>query len=314
MRRLPLAAVALMAALLAAAAPSAQQPSLLLSQLTWFDRAGRQLSTVGPLADHGNLELSPDGRRVAVAVTDRSRTNRDIWIYEPDGTRTQLTNAAADENWLIWSPDGERVIYNSFDGPRLSLLQRGARGSGTATTVVEDGRGKWPVSWSPDGQRILVVTNSQATGNDIWLLPLAGQPRMTSFIDTTASENWAAFSPDGRYVAYSSTDPTGSAEVYVAPVPGDGRMWRISAEGGTQARWRKPDEIIYLSPNRELIAAGLRFNGNALEVTDLDPLFRLDFPYGAYHAFDVTPDGTRILVNQVVVSPATPSLTASLHP
>ena len=304
-----LAAIATGALMLPHAA--AQQRPLTLSQLAWFDRSGKQISTVGPLADHGNVELSPDGRRIATAVTQRGGEARHIWIYDADGTRSQLTSGAADENWAIWSPDGERMALNSFGPQGLALLQRPVRGTTPAVDLLNDETGKWPVSWSPDGSRILFVTNSERTGNDIWVLPLTGARRPYAFSDTRASENWATFSPDGRFVAYSSTEPTDRADVYVAPIPGDGRMWRISADGGTQARWRRQNEILYLDPDQRVISATLQFEGNDLVVKDLTPLFTVNIPYGAYHAFDVTPDGSRILVNSVVVSPASPKLSAS---
>src|SRR4051812_44862892 len=109
--RLTLVAAALGASTLLAA----QQPAapLVLSQLTWFDRAGKIVGKLGPIADHGTLELSPDGSRVAVAVTDRAQRTRDIWMYQTvTGERTQFTNDPAEENWLIFSPDGSRVIVN----------------------------------------------------------------------------------------------------------------------------------------------------------------------------------------------------------
>lgn len=289
---------------------SAQEPPLTLTQLTWFDRGGKQLSTVGPLADHGNIELSPDGRRIAAAIAERGSTTRHIWIYEPDGTRTQLTSDT-NENWAIWSPDGERMALNSFSNTRRVLVQRQVRGTARPTDLLDDETGKWPVSWSPDGSRILFVTDRERTGNDIWVLPLTGAQRPYAFSDTGASENWATFSPDGRMVAYSSTEPTGTAEVYVAPIPGDGRMWRISADGGTQARWRRQNEILYLDQEGTLVSAPLRFEGKDLIVGALTPLFALKFPYASYHAFDVTPDGSRVLVNTVIVSPTAPKLSVS---
>jgi dipeptidyl aminopeptidase/acylaminoacyl peptidase len=292
----------------------AQTPPLVLSQITWFDRAGKTLSTLGALADHGDLELSPDGTRVAVAVTDRAVGTRDIWIYEQDGMRTRMTSDAADENWLIWSPDGQRVAINSFTRERLALLQRPARGSVMPTDLLTGDNGMWPVSWSPDGQNILYVTSAEATGNDIWVLPLGGGRRPYAFAATPAMENWAAFSPDGRYVVYSSTEEAGEAEVYVTPFPPGRRKWRVSPEGGTQARWRRDNEIVYLAPDNRLVSASLRYAGDEVVVTDVQPLFTLNLPYGAYHAFDVTRDGQRIVANSTIVAANAPTLSVSVRP
>jgi len=120
---------------------------------------------------------------------------------------------------------------------------------------------------------------------------------------TEASENWAAFSPDGRWVAFSSTAESDIPEVYVARFPTPGQLWRISADGGTQARWRHDGkEIFYLSPERRLMSAKLTLGNDSLKVDRIEPLFTLQFPYGAYHAFDVTRDGERFLVNTSVAS------------
>ena len=283
----------------------------ILSRLTWFDRAGTRLGGIGPVADHGNLELSPDGTRVAVAVTDHAQETRDIWIYDAkSGDRTRFTSGPADENWLIWSSDSQRVVLNSFGREHLDLFEAAARSLEPHTVLMQDGIAKWPVSWSRDGRFLLYVTNGRTTNNDIWVLPLAGDRKPYAYLQTEASENWAAFSPDGKWVAYSSTD-TGTIEVYVSPFPSNGKRWRVSADGGSQARWRRDgSEIFYLAQDRTLIAASVTISGDEFTVNGYDPLFEIRHPYGAYHAFDVTEDAKRFLVNTLVLSPGKPEVVA----
>jgi Tol biopolymer transport system component len=284
----------------------AQQPPRvqILSRLTWFDRAGMRLGGIGPVADHGNFELSPDGTRVAVAVIDHAFETRDIWIYDAKtGDRTRFTSEPTDENWMIWSRDGQRVVLNSFGMEHLDLFEAAAKSVDPRTVLIKDGVAKWPVSWSPDGRFLLYVTNGRTTSNDIWVLPLTGDRQPYSYLRTEASENWAAFSPDGKWVAYSSTD-SGSIEVYVSPFPSTGRRWRVSADGGSQARWRRDgSEIFYLAPDRKVIAAEVTTTGGEFTVKGYDPLFEIRHPYGAYHAFDVSEDAKRFLVNTLVVNP-----------
>jgi len=293
----------------------AQAPrAVVLSRLVWFDRAGHRLGAVGPVADHGNLEISPDGTQVAVAVTDRGRATRDIWLYSLEtDTRTRFTSDPADENWLIWSPDGASVMLNSFSREHLRLLKT-TTARGSKPTLLLDGNGAWPVSWSPDGRVVLYVTNKERTGNDIWVLPLDGKRPPYPFLQTEASENWAAFSPDGRRVAFSVT-VAGQPEVFVSPFPSTGQRWRISADGGTQARWRRDGkEIFYVAPNRTLMSASIDIGDDEVSVRSYEPLFELSHPYGAYHAFDVSADGERFLVNTLVVNPASRGLVASAAP
>lgn len=293
---------------------SGQQRPQVLSRLTWFDRAGTRLGGIGPVADHGNLELSPDGTRVAVAVTDRRLGTRDIWIYgAASGDRTRFTSDPGDENWLIWSSNGQRVVVNSFGPGQMDLFEAAARALEPRTVLMHDDVARWPVSWSRDGRFLLYVTNSRRTSNDIWVLPLSGDRKPYPYLQTEASENWAAFSPDGKWIAYSSTE-SGSIEVYVSPFPANGRRFRVSADGGSQARWRRDgSEIFYLAPDRRVIAASVTISGDELTVDGYDPLFEIRHPYGDYHAFDVTEDATRFLVNTLVVSPGSPEVIASLR-
>jgi Tol biopolymer transport system component len=292
---------------------SAQQPrAVVLSQLRWLDRAGVVRGRIGPLADHGNIELAPDGSRVAVAVADRERGTRDIWMYQTGSEgRVRFTSEPADENWLIWSPDGARVALNSSSAGGVSLFETPAAGASSRTTLLANTEGIWPVSWSPDGQFILYVTNGRETSNDIWVLPLSGKRQPYPYQRSGASENWAAFSPDGRWVAFSSTAASEQPEVYVTRFPASGRTWQVSTGGGSQARWRKDGkEIFFIAADRRVMAAAVNAAGDTFEVTGMAALFTLAFPYGAYHAFDVTPDGQRFLVNTLIVGPGTPGLQA----
>jgi len=303
--------LALAAVLVAALTPlaSQQQPApFVLSQLTWFDRAGKALGKLGPLADHGNLELSPDGSRVAVAVVNRALRTRDIWMYQTaSGTRAQFTSNEADENWLIFSPDGARVVVNAFSTQQSGLFSSPATAATPRTLLLDAPTGAWPVSWSPDGSSILAVTNSPKTGNDIWSLSLTGDSTPKAFQRTDAAENWAAFSPDGRWVAFSSTAGSDVPEVYVTRFPTPGQAWRVSADGGTQARWRRDGkEIFYLSPDRQLMSAALTLERDSVKVDRIEALFTMRFPYGAYHAFDVTKDGQRFLVNTSIGATSAP--------
>jgi Tol biopolymer transport system component len=286
-------------------------PRFSRSQLTWFDRTGKKLGVIGNMADYGSLELSPAGDRVGVAVlSDLERGTRDIWLVDvATGRHTVFTSDAADENWMLWSNDGRRIIFNSGRNGGLDLYQAEATAvsASPGEGLLVDRDAKWPVSWSADGRYLLYVINGQRTGNDILVLPLFGDRKPFPFKQTSESENWAAFSPDGKWVAYSSTE-AGDPEVYLSafpPVP-SGRRWLVSKGGGTQARWRRDGkELYFLSPERKIVAATVTARGADVEVGAMQPLFEIRLPYGQYHAFDVTADGQRFLVNSLVTLPGT---------
>jgi Tol biopolymer transport system component len=288
------------------------RPAAVRSQLVWLDRAGKRAGVLGTLADYGNVELSPDGQRVAVAVLDQTRGTHDIWMYDiATGRPTTFTSNPADENWLIWSPDGKRVVFNSQRGGGLDLYQSRSTAGSPEEVLLVDRDAKWPVSWSPDGRFILYVISGRATGNDILVLPLSGDRQPYPFLQTAAAENWAAFSPDGRWVAYSS-DESGQSEVYVAPFPaGSRRKWQISSGGGSQARWRRDGrELFYLTPGRMLMSVTVSGSGSDFTAASPQALFEMRYAYAQYHAFAVTPDGQRFLVNSAIVVPGAPAVVA----
>jgi len=290
-----------------------------VSQFAWFDRSGKRLGTFGELADYLGMELSHDGKRLAVPFLDPSRGTHDIWVFDvASGRRTQLTSDPGDENFLIWSPDDRRVVFNSTrnrGGRSLDLFQASSAGGGPEEVLLADLVAKWPVSWSPDGRNILYVT-SPGTGdipnNDIWVLPLFGDRKPYPLLATPATENWPAFSPDGKWIAYSSTE-SGALELYVMQFPPTGNKWQVSSGGGFQARWRRDGkELFYLTENRTLMAATVNASGSGFEVRDRQMLFETKFAHGQYHAYDVAADGQRVLINTAVLLPSGPATNARL--
>ena len=288
-----------------------QAPQIVRSQLVWVDRAGKKLSTVSDLADFGDIELSPDRRQIAAAVLNDQTGMRELWLYDAvDGHKRRMDDNLADENWLIWSPDGKRIAYNSQRAHGLDLYGRDVGAKQETLLATDEGRGQWPVSWSPDGKNVLVVTNTVETGNDIWVLPLDKNPKPYPFLNSAAQENWAAFSPDGKWVAFSYARQLGDeSELYVTTFPKAGRRYLVSARGGFQARWRRDGkELFFLATNGtltiSLMAAEVDGSGQDFEVKEVKKLFDTPVPYPPYHAFDLSADGQRILINSLLIGPS----------
>jgi len=291
-------------------------PQVLRTQLVWVDRAGKKLSTVSSdLEDFGNIELSPDRKKVAAAVLNGQTGVRELWIYDvASGQKSRLDANLADENWLIWSPDGDRVVYNSQRTRGLDLYGRNTAANASETLIaVDEEHGQWPVSWSPDGKNLLVVTskvaaNASVPDNDIWVLPLGENGKPYEFLATPAQENWAAFSPNGRWVAFSYKVPGEDTQLYVTTFPKSNRRWLVSARGGFQARWRRDGkELFFLATNgtltTSLMAADVDSEGAEFEVKDIRKLFDTPVPYPPYHAFDLSADGQKILINSQLLGP-----------
>ncbi|SPE29148.1 Serine/threonine protein kinase (fragment) [Candidatus Sulfopaludibacter sp. SbA6] len=287
-------------------------------QLTWLDRQGKTLNTVGqPSSDQG-IWLSPDGTRGVVRET-RGESTGDIWtgrstgdlctIDLARGRRTRLTfRLSAGSFQSVWSPDGSRIAFaagNLAD----TLYEKASSGAGDEKELLkEPGRIHVPTSWSGDGRFLLYyIANMPKTGYDVWLLPLQGDRKPVLLLGDVFNEWAARFSPDMRWIAYASTE-TGDGEVYVRPFTaagpsggpslGEGK-WQVSRCGGNWPRWRADGkEIIFTcrefqsSERMTLMAVEVKTNGAAFESGVPQRLF--DGPRN--NGWDVTPDGQRFLL------------------
>ncbi len=280
------------------------------SQLTWFDRSGKQTGIFGDLANYASIHFSPDRKRAAVSIAG---SNGDIWLYEiARGLRTRFTFDPEAQHDVVWSADGNRLVFNSSRKGRLDLYQKAADGSGSEELLVESDDDKYPTSCSRDGRFVLYHTTFDVpkTKTDLWVLPLSGDRKPYPFLQTEFNETRGQFSPDGSWIAYQS-DESGRDEVYVASFPGPGGKRQISTAGGTFPRWRSDGkEIFYLSPDNKLMAAEVKSQGATLDVGAARTLF--DIRPGnrvSGYQYDATSDGQRFLVNtsvdQKVSSPIT---------
>ena len=283
------------------------------SQLAWFDRSGKQLGVLGDAAIYGYPQLSPDGKILTVAIVDPQNGNQDIWLYEvARGLRTRFTVDPGDERSPVWSPDGSRIVFSSNRKGHIDLYQKSASRVGNDEPLLESDLEKHPMSWSADGRFLLYSTVDPKTKVDLWVLPLEGDRKPFPFLQTEFNEFNGQFSPDGRWIAYTS-DESGRNEIYVAPFPGPGGKQQISTSVGRQPRWRGDGkEIFYLAPDNKLMAAEVNGQGASLVVGAVRSLFEVHwYEYG--YAYDVTTDGRRFLVNTAVEQKASAPITLALN-
>ena len=250
--------------------------------------------------------LSPDGTHVAVSSLDTARNTRDISIIDltRNNLRTRFTFDAADELAPIWSRDGREIYFSSRRRGRLDLFKKPASGAGTETELLTDDQNNlYPSSVSSDGKALMYFNGNalSRTGNDLWILPLTDGGKPQPFMQTEFNEIYGEISPDGRWVAYMSTE-SGRPEVYVALFPGGGGKWQVSQGGGSYPRWRKDSsEIFFVSGDRKIMAASGDGHGAAFVVGEVKPLFESrirDVAFAGANAnnYAVTPDGQRFLI------------------
>jgi eukaryotic-like serine/threonine-protein kinase len=285
-----------------------------------LDRKGKQLEALAPPADYGEVALSPDGRRLAVSVSDPGRSTRDLWLYELDGGRGQrLTFDAGDEFAPVWSPDGRRLLFSAMvkSGVDLRIKDVMAAGDPRPLEVDNLGLGRFAADWSADGRHIMYVGGGRAiTRSDLWVAPVASPREARALLDSNFVETQGRFAPGGRWFAYASNE-TGRLEVYVDRFPERGAKRLVSTQGGRWPRWRRDGtELFYLSPDGQLMAVAMKPAMDRLDIGPPRALFeirarppvRLD----AY-SYDVTPDGQRFVVNTLMEDAVSNSITVVLN-
>jgi serine/threonine protein kinase len=290
-------------------------------QLVWMNRTGQRVGTVGDPDNwaSGNPELSPDGKRVAVHRTF-SDNNLDVWLVDvARGVPKRFTTSTFNEINPTWSPDGNHLVYGSTRNGPYNIFQMAATDVGDGeplfVTTSEEMR---PLSWSSNSNVILYQTRGDKTGADLWVYSIADQRRWP-VVQTKADESEGQFSPDGRWLAFVSTE-SGEGEVYVQPYPGPGEHQRVSTAGGSQVRWRLDSkELYYVASDNRLMAVqfagdadGTRFHLGAPE-----PLFTTRLANGANVAgtraqYAVASDG-RFLMNVRIDDDRTAPITVVLN-
>ncbi len=278
-----------------------------VSRLVLLDRDGRELGTVGKPADYRDPALSHDGRRVAVAVLDAATQKSDVWILDRErGTSTRLTFDPEDDFFPIWSPDDRHVYFNSRRQGGGDVFRKLSSGIGADEIVFADPELSLLRNLNGDGTTGSLMTRavSTKTGWDIHLLSLADK-KTTVLLQTPFAEGNPMLSRDGKWMVYQS-DESGRNEVYVRRLDGEGGKWQISTDGGTRPRWSRGEkEIVFQTPDYGLLTVDV----------ELEPTFSASVPRPFMtpglrqiqgYQYDVSRDGTLVLVNRAVVQENAP--------
>ena len=287
-----------------------------LMPIDLIDREGKTAALVATPANWFNVHFARDGRRLAMERCDAATC--DVWIHAADGTSKQLTSHPADDYAPVWTWDAQRIAFASTraDGLTDNLYWQRADRPDEPQRLTHSRNPQLPGSWHPSGAFLVFEERLPATQEDLMILRvkgdensgwMPGQP--TVFLSTAASEREPTFSPDGRWVAYSSNE-SGRYEVYVRPFPGPGEKRLISTGGGTSPTWSlaKP-ELFYGTNTGEIMT---------LSYEVIDASFRAAAPRlwsphhfmrrGRNRMFALHPDGERF-----AVAPASPTPADATH-
>jgi serine/threonine protein kinase/Tol biopolymer transport system component len=275
------------------------QPDAATSQMTWFNRAGQKLGTIGQPAVYTNPGLSADGTRLAVGVGELGKTA--IWVYDlKRETASRLTFSPSDETNPLWTPDGRRILFSSNRTGPYGIYQIAADGLGSTQKIFQSKTQQAAIDdVTADGKYALYDTASDPGSIQLWVLPLTGGGQPFPFVQghNSGAAN-GQFSPNGRYVAYASNE-TGEAEVYVQSFPQQTGRWQISASGGTQPMWRHDGkELYYLGPDGKLMAVAVDTTAATFQAGIPRELFQTQLVPTSFwrNIYLPSPDGQRFLM------------------
>lgn len=274
-----------------------------------IDASGKQESVSLEPARYFSPRISPDGGKLAIAVAPLA-TGSDIEVYDfLRDTITRLT-FTGNNSKPIWAPDGKHIAYVSTSSRALAIRWARADGAGETRTLLGSRNELQPGNFSPGGRRLVFSEVAPDANYHVWTLPLdlndpddpkPGTPEL--FGETGSAGFYPAFSPDGRWIAYTDL---ARWEIVVRPFPpptgGQSPKWEISRGGGRYPIWsRSSRELFYLTPDDQIMVVAYTTENGSFDKGKprpwcSKPTPELLRPDDNTWAFDLAPDGKRFVM------------------
>jgi eukaryotic-like serine/threonine-protein kinase len=264
--------------------------------LVWVDRRGGEEPLNAPSRAYSTPRLSPDGKRIAVSISDR---DQDIWLLEIDrGQLTRLTFDPSVESYPLWAADGSYVLFSSNREGFPSVFQKRSDNTGSIERLTTVQGLVVPLAVSPDGKLLVVSLNG---GSDIGVAGLAPRTEPKPLIEAPDIQANPAVSPDGRWIAYESSE-SGQREIVVRPFPNiDAGRWQVSTNGGVRPVWARSGRELFYEAVRDVAMMAVSI-GEAATFSYNNPTKLFPTTSGYYKSpaagrtFDISLDGQRFLM------------------
>jgi eukaryotic-like serine/threonine-protein kinase len=260
-------------------------------QATWVSKDGKERQPVLPAAaNYVDVRLSPDATHIALSL---SAVNQDLFVFDlRRRVMSRFTFDAGRDFSPVWSSDGQQVAFTS-DRDGLNQMYRKDAAGGQEERMQKSATPQVVLDWSRDRRYLLYEDQHPKTGRDLWVLPLEGERKPIQFLATPFDESNATFSPDGRWIAYTSNE-SGRNEVYLRTFPSSPGQWQVSNNAGTMPRWRGDGKELYYRTPDSVFSVALR-TGSGSQRLEIDAPRAL-FPWLGPASWDVTGPGDRFLL------------------
>jgi eukaryotic-like serine/threonine-protein kinase len=273
------------------------------TELMVIDRAGKKLSSLETEGETTYSRLSPTGEELAVVEYDPTGTSTTIWIYDVlRNLRNRFTLVAGVNVSPTWSPDGSQIAFASPRNGNFNVYVKPASGVAEEKILHPSPDDERPQSWSPDG-RFLVIDSrplSRQGNAEVALLSLAGDHKPSSYLNVPYANYGGRISPDGRWLAYVSTE-SGRPEIYVTSFPQAKGKWQVSSGGGRTPRWRRDGhELFFCRPDGVLMAVDVSRGTSSFAFGTTKPISEVHVVQGILEPlYDVFPDGQRFIMSAI---------------
>jgi eukaryotic-like serine/threonine-protein kinase len=250
------------------------------------------------------VRLSPDGKRLAFV-----QASGPLWLFDLERATQQKISPDGLAAFPRWRPDGQRLAFGWTAGGSMKSWQVPPEASDKRAPLIEGSPWLWVNSWSRDGRFIAVVQEDPGTGADILIWDTQAR-KLNTLLNSRASELCPEFSPDGRWLAYSS-DETGRREIYLRSFPDGTRKIPVSSQGGNEPAFSADGrELFFLSPSpAEMMQVDITLGATPI-VGVPEPLFDFQFLTGGFvRGYDLHSDGRRFICTRVKQRPTPAEIT-----
>jgi serine/threonine-protein kinase len=278
----------------------------LSAPVEWMTRDGKTTPLRAVPANWMDLHFAANGNRIAMSIDDGKQP--DVFVYDwARGTLSRLTFDSGGASSPVWTPDDRRIAFSSRRGDKatLNLYWQRADGTGDLQRLTESRNQQLAWSWYPGGKFLAFTETNPQTQQDIMILPMEGSEasgwkpgKATVLLNSPLQESQPAFSPDGRWMAYTSVE-AGRPQVFVRPFPGPGGKWQISAEGGQYPTWSRTRHELLFTADARIMSASYTVDGDSFSAEKPRLWSEARFivrpgPAGVARPFDLHPDGERV--------------------